>query len=102
MSKRHNSETKAAALADYAEGMSMKVAAKAHGLAESTLHGWIHEAGIARANGPAKRISAQRKRDLEYGLHDGHWTPNARGIQVWQPCFYTSAQTCTINHGQAA
>lgn len=98
MSRRATPEERAAALADYAEGMSMKAVAKEHGLSESTVHGWIHRAGISRTNGAGKRLSAQRKRDLEFGLHEGHWTPNSRGIQVWQPCFFTSAQTCNINH----
>ena len=102
MSRRATTEERAAALADYAAGMSMKAVALEHGFSESTVHGWINKAGIARSNGAGKRISAQRARDIEFGLHDGHWTPNRRGIQIWQPCFFNSTQTCTINHGRAA
>lgn len=98
MSRAYTSEVKAAVIADYASGLSMKAVSKIHGVAESTLCGWVHEAGVARGNGAGKRLSAQLKRDAEFGLQDGHWSPNSRGIQVWQPCFFTSAQTCTINH----
>lgn len=99
MSRRtYTSELKAAVVADYASGLSMRAVAELHGVAESTLCGWVHEAGVSRSNGEGKKASARKKRDLEFGLHDGHWTPNRRGVQIWQPCFYTSAQTCNINH----
>ncbi len=35
-----------------------------------------------------------RRRDLEVALVGGHWMPNPRGVQVWQPCFYDHVQTC--------
>ena len=102
MSRHHTSEQKAALLADYQSGMSMAMCAEAHGIAESTAHGWINKAGISRGNGDAKRLSAKQKRDAEYGLGAGHWTPNSRGVQIWQPCFFSSAQVCNLVHGRAA
>lgn len=59
------------ALATYAAGASMKEVARTHRVSESTVHNWVHAAGISRSNGAGKRASAQRRRDQEFGYVGG-------------------------------
>lgn len=99
--KRPSPETKAAILADYADGMSTTAVARKYGVSSNTAHRHVHQAGIARSLRGAKAIERRRRQaeyDREHGLSGGHWTPNRHGIQVWQPCFFNTAQTCNINH----
>ena len=87
---------RAAAVADYlASPDSLTVTAARHGISKAALWSWVKQ--------PDPR---KRTRDVwteeEIALNNGHWTPNSRGVQVWQPCFYDTPQTCTINHQVAA
>lgn len=87
---------RAAAVADYTNGSEplITVAAR-HGVSKAALWSWVKQPD------PRKR-TRDHWTEEEVALTDGHWTPNSRGVQVWQPCFFTSAQRCTINHQQAA
>lgn len=91
-------EAKAAMLADYAAGMSSNAVASKYGVAAATAHRHIKAAGISRSLSSAIAAAQKARIDAEFGLDGGHWMPNLRGIQVWQPCFHDSIQTCTINH----
>ena len=98
---RPSAETKAAILADYAAGMSTGAVARKYGVSSNTAHRYVHKAGIARSLRGAKAVERRRRKaayDAEYGLGEGHWTPNRRGVLIWQPCFYDSPNICTINH----
>ena len=95
---RPSPETKAAVLADYLDGMSQKAVARKYGISPNTAHRYIHGAGISRDVKTAQRAAQKAIYDREYGLGEGHWMPNHRGVQVWQPCFFNNAQTCNLNH----
>lgn len=99
--KRPSAETKAAILADYTAGMSTTAVARKYGVSSNTAHRYVHQAGIARSLRGAKAVERAKRQaayDREHGLSDGHWTPNRRGVLVWQPCFFNNAQTCNLNH----
>lgn len=110
---------KAAMVADYAAGMSSIAVARKHSSSSTAVLRYVREAGVGRSHEEAKarqrelreaaaakearrqariRRYLEAREEAENTLTGGHWTPNGRGVQVWQPCFFTSAQTCTINH----
>lgn len=90
-------DVKAGVLTDYAAGMSTLGVSRKYGIGSASAHRIVKAAGISRTMRGAKE-RARARRDAEYGLNGGHWMPNPRGIQVWQPCFYDSIQRCNINH----
>ena len=95
-------------IADYVAGMSQNAVARKYGVSPATAHRFVKEAGVSRnltaakalefADLRARKAAEKAKAEDELSLSNGHWMPNRRGIQVWQPCFFTSVQTCTINH----
>lgn len=84
-------DVRAALLADYEAGMSQHAAAKKHGVAKSTAHGWVKEAGISRSLSEAKdvELSGLRARkaadaEAEVALTGGRWV--RRGLVMrWEP-----------------
>lgn len=84
MNRRRNvpPAVREAAIRDYyadPDVTAAEVAAR-YGIARSTFSGWVN--GI---------------RD-DVALTGGHWGPNSRGVQVWQPCFFNTIHECNINH----
>lgn len=83
---------RAAAVTDYQTSPDpLTVVAARHGVSKAALWTWVKQPD------PRKRIRDNWTEE-EVALNGGHWIPNTRGVQVWQPCFYDNAQTCTINH----
>ena len=87
---RHAEELIAAVIEDYLAGLSIATAAVKNGVSPKTAHNWVRDAGVVRSLTEAK--------DAEKALMGGHWMPNSRGVQIWQPCFYPSIHVCNINH----
>jgi hypothetical protein len=91
-SRFHSAEVKDAAIADYkASGDAYHVVAARHGVSRSILHAWVNPDGV-----PPRRKKTWEPDEL--ALTNGHWGPNSRGIQIWQPCFFNTIQACNINH----
>lgn len=91
-SRFHPAEVKDAAIADYrASGDPYYVVAARHGVSRGALHSWVNPEGVK----PRKKKTWEPD---EIALTNGHWGPNSRGIQIWQPCFFNTIHDCTINH----
>ena len=91
---RHPEELIEAVIKDYLTGMSTTTAAVKNGVSPKTANNWVRDAGVIRTHAEAKQA--------ETVLMGGHWMPNTRGVQIWQPCFYDSVHACNINHQAAA
>lgn len=90
--RHHTDEAKDAAVADYrASGDTYRVVAARHEVSRSILHSWVNPDGVP----PRKKKTWGSE---EIALAGGHWGPNRRGIQIWQPCFFNTIQACNINH----
>ena len=95
-------------IADYVAGMSQNAVARKYGVSPATAHRFVKEAGVSRdltaakalefADLRAQKAAEKAKAEEELELTNGHWMPNSRGIQIWQPCFFNTIQACNINH----
>lgn len=85
--RHHDPQVRAAVLADYAAGMSQKLAGQTHGVSESTVSGWVRAAGISRTYRETIRERRKRKKadtEAELALTGGRWVLDpVRRVQRW-------------------
>lgn len=116
--KRISDTVKAGLVADYKAGMSSVGVSRKWGVSTTAALRLIRAAGVGRTHAESKarqrelREAAQKAEDsrraaevaseeADNALIWGHWTPRGL-IQVWQPCFFTSAEECNLNHREMA
>jgi hypothetical protein len=88
----YSDAVKDAAIADYHTTRDpYRIVAARHGVSRGALHSWVNPDGVP----PRKKKTWEPE---EIALTNGHWMPNTRGVQIWQPCFYNTIHDCNINH----